>query len=238
MRVITVIFLLPLLCSCTKTPPLPPVPPQAENPDADEFEMQDPFAAQDPFEPVNQKIFGFNLAADKAVIKPVARAYGHLPEYLRSAIGNFLSNLNEPVYAVNGILQLDAKIAFTSFWRFGLNSTFGFAGLRDFAGENGLKRQSTNFGKTLGSYGVVNGAYIVLPLAGPSSVRGTVGTVVDWVINPVGFIITTPESIADYSANAIVTRNTNAPTIDHFYYDTIDPYSAARAAYLQNQAFQ
>jgi len=198
----------------------------------------DPFDAKDPIKPVNQQIFSFNLVADKNVIKPVAETYHYVPEVARGAVGNFLSNLGEPANFVNGVLQLDPELALTAFWRFVLNTTYGLGGLRDFAGENGLKNKDTNFGKTLGRYGLDEGAYVVLPIAGPSTVRDTFGKAVDWVIDPVGFVFTLPESIAQATADGIASRDGDAAIINQFYYESLEPYSATRAAYLQHQAFQ
>lgn len=197
----------------------------------------DSFEAQDPIKPVNEQIFAFNLAADKWAIKPVASTYHLLPGWSRASVDNFLTNLGEPSNAVNGILQRNPEIAFTSFWRFALNSTFGFAGLRDFAGENGLKNMDTDFGKTLGSYGVADGAYIVLPLAGPSTVRDTGGKVVDWFIDPVGWFMNMPETVAQVVVDGIDTRDEQDPAINQLYYQSLEPYSATRAAYLQHKNF-
>lgn len=198
----------------------------------------DPFDARDPIKPVNQATFWFNLKADRWVIKPIATAYHQIPSWGRAGIDNFLTNLSEPSNTVNGVLQLNPKIAFTSFWRFTLNSTFGFAGFRDFAGQNaGLKEQDTDFGKTLGRYGVPDGAYVVLPLVGPSTVRDTAGKAVDWFADPVGWFETTPEAIAQTTADGIVTRDENDAVVKQLYYQSLDPYAATRAAYLQHQAF-
>lgn len=215
-----------VLCACSN--------PQAQNADGD----VDLFELQDPIKPVNQAVFGFNLGADHYVIKPVADTYHYIPSVVRGAVGNFLSNLSEPANTVNGILQLNPDIAFTSFWRFALNSTIGFAGLRDFAGENGLKNKDTDFGKTLGRYGVADGAYVVLPLAGPSTVRDTAGMAVDWFLDPVGWFLTTPETIAQIAADGIATRDGDTAIINQLYYQSLEPYTATRAAYLQHQAFQ
>lgn len=198
----------------------------------------DPFDLQDPIKPFNKAMFDFNLAADRTIIKPVADTYHHVPNTVRGSISNFLSNLGEPANAVNGLLQLNPQATLASFWRFTLNSTFGFAGLRDFAGENGLKNNDTNFGETLESYGMADGAYVVLPLAGPSTVRNTAGFVVDWFLDPVGWVLTTPESIAQAGSDAISTRDEEDAIINQFYYQSIEPYTATRAAYLQHQAFQ
>ncbi|NDF12574.1 MAG: VacJ family lipoprotein [Proteobacteria bacterium] len=201
-------------------------------------ESDDPFDKQDPIKPFNQAVFDFNLGADRYVIKPVAEVYHHVPEKGRQGIGNFLTNLSEPSNVVNGMLQLNPDIAFTAFWRCMLNTTFGLGGFHDFAGENGLKNKETDFGETLGRYGLADGAYLVLPLAGPSTVRDTAGVAVDWFLDPVGWFMTTPETIAQLSADAISTRDADAAVINQFYYESLEPYSATRAAYLQHQAFQ
>lgn len=198
----------------------------------------DPLDAQDPMKPFNKAMFNFNLGADRHFIKPVAEAYHELPGWGREGIGNFLSNLGEPANAVNGLLQAKPDVALTALWRFVLNSTVGFAGLRDFAGENHLAPRPTDFGKTLGSYGVADGAYVVLPILGPSTVRDTTGKVADWFLDPAGWFMTTPESVAQMVADGISTRDDNAAIINQLYYDALEPYSATRAAYLQHQAFQ
>lgn len=197
----------------------------------------DPFDACDPIKPVNESIFQFNLMADEYVIAPVAHAYHYIPETGRTMIDNFLTNLAEPSNVLNSTLQGDLQAAGTSLWRFILNSTFGFAGLRDFAGENGLKYNEQNFNKTLASYGVNDGAYVVLPIFGPSSVRDTAGKVVDWFTDPVGWYLNTPQSIAEDVTDGINTRDQQDAIVQQFYYDALDPYAASRAAFLQHQGF-
>ena len=200
-------------------------------------EPQDPFEAQDPWKSFNQVIFDFNLAADRYVIKPIAQAYHLVPDTGRTAVTNFISNLGEPLKAVNGVLQLDPTTTLTAFWRFTLNSTFGLAGLEDFAGVTGLKNKENGFSKTLTKYGVEQGPYVVLPIVGPSTARDTTGTVVDWFSDPVGFFMTLPEDVAESAVDGLSTRDNDAAVVDQFYYNSLEPYSATRAAYLQHQAF-
>lgn len=198
----------------------------------------DPFDACDPIQPINEAVFQFNVAIDAMLIRPVAEGYHLIPETGRAAIDNFLTNLKEPGNALNSTLQGDLQSAGTSLWRFLLNSTFGFAGLRDFAGENGLKYNEQTFEKTLASYGSAEGAYVVLPVIGPSSARGSMGKVVDWFTDPVGWYLTTSQSIAQTVADGIDTRDQDDAIIDQFYYQSLEPYTATRSAYLQHQAFQ
>lgn len=199
----------------------------------------DNFADRDPAQPVNERIFAFNLAVDGAIVKPISEIYhAVIPAPVREGVSNVISNLGEPLNVANNALQLNVEGTFTSFWRFVLNTTFGLGGLRDFAGENGLKEKDTNFGKTLAKHGAAEGNYVVLPLIGPSTTRDTAGKIVDWVMDPIGWLFTTPETVAQVVTGGVSDRNENAKIINQFYYESLDPYSATRAAYLQHQAFQ
>ena len=197
----------------------------------------DPFEARDPLQPVNQKVFAFNVVADRYVIRPAAQGYHYLPLWSRVGIDNFLTNLSEPSNVVNSLLQLDPEGTLTSFWRFTLNTTFGMAGLRDFAGENGLKDHPTDFGRTLGRYGVPKGAYVVLPVMGPSTLRDTAGQGVDWFLDPVGWVLTTPAQIAQAVVDGVNTRDQQSGVIDRLYYQSLSPYVSTRATYLQHEDF-
>ena len=199
------------------------------NPQGDQF---DPC---DPAKPVNEAVFSFNLFADEYLIGPVAHTYHHLPDEVRGGIDNVLGNLGEPMSATNSLLQGDMQSFGTTLFRFLLNSTFGFAGIRDFAGENGLKQHEQHFNDTLASYGVDDGAYVVLPLLGPSSVRDTSGKVVDWFLDPMGLVFNSTTQIGIGVMNGIDTRDGLDPMVQQLYYDSLDPYAAVRAASIQHQ---
>lgn len=51
-----------------------------------------------------------------------------------------------------------------------------------------LTRDKTTFGETLASYGVGHGAYIVLPLLGPSDLRDTASLSFNYLAHPLNFI--------------------------------------------------
>lgn len=196
--------------------------------------------SDDPWECFNRPVFQFNLAFDKGIAKPFITMYDAvLPLDVRHAVGNVVSNLGEPLNAVHGALQLKPKIFFTSMWRFILNSTFGFAGIRDFARQDaGLHNMDQNLGKTLGHWGIGTGPYLVLPILGPSSARDTTGRVGDWFLDPVGWVMTTPEDVAESVVQGIDTRDSNAGVIEHLYYESLDPYVATRSTYRQHELFQ
>lgn len=200
---------------------------------------QESLESYDPWEDVNRPVFQFNLGFDRYVAKPFISAYDVIPADGRRAVSNVLGNLGEPLNAIHGVLQLNPKVAFTSIWRFILNTTFGFVGIRDFAREDAkLYHTDENLGRTLGHWGVPAGPYVVLPILGPSSVRDTTGKVGDWFADPVGWEETTWASAGQAIADGIDTRDSNAGLIEHLYYESLDPYVATRSSFRQHEAFK
>ena len=102
-----------------------------------------------------------------------------MPDYGEERVSRFFDNIYEIGNFTNSLLQLKWRKAGTTTARFVINSTVGVAGLWDPATGWGLHRQNEDFGQTLGHYGVGSGAYVVLPVFGPSSARDTGGLVVD-----------------------------------------------------------
>jgi phospholipid-binding lipoprotein MlaA len=153
-----------------------------------------PDDASDPFEPVNRAMLGVNVAADRAVVGPAARAYGeYTPGFVRSGIGNVLRNLREPVVFANLILQGQPGPAFDSAFRFAANTTVGLGGLFDVAEREGVPRHEADFGETLAVWGVDEGPYLVLPFLGPSTVRDTGGRIADRYAHPFNWSANEPD---------------------------------------------
>ena len=109
----------------------------------------------DPAEGVNRAIFKANVAVDRAVMKPVARAYSeHVPDAVQTGVHNVVQNLKEPAVAVNDLLQGHVGNAWQSVQRLTVNSTIGVAGVVDVAAKWGLQPHKADFGQTLGVWGV------------------------------------------------------------------------------------
>lgn len=149
-------------------------------------------AVSDPIQGFNRGAYRFNYYFDKYLFLPVVRGYRFvMPDYAEKRISNFYDNIYEIRTVTNSLLQLKWKKTGITTTRFVVNSTVGIAGLWDPATSWGLRRQDEDFGQTLGHYGVGNGPYIMLPVAGPSNVRDTTGLVVDSVamnaIDPLNF---------------------------------------------------
>lgn len=134
----------------------------------------------DPLEPLNRTVFQFNDRLDRAVIKPVATAYQNVtPELVRTGVTNFFGNISDVWSVVNNVLQAKPQAAIESFFRVTTNTLWGLGGIFDVASDMKIPKHSENFGQTLGHWGVASGPYLVLPVLGPSTVRDSLGTLVD-----------------------------------------------------------
>ncbi len=192
----------------------------------------------DPFEDVNRQIHAFNKLVDKTAVRPVTLAYGAVvPEPVRDMVDNSANNLELPGQAINHVLQGDLADAFQTTARFLLNSTIGLAGLFDPASEIGLFERSTDFGETLGVWGFAEGPYVELPLFGGSTVRGTVGMVVDFAMDPMQYVISDQDRkylAALKGLDLIGKRYAYSDLVDALLYESADSYAAQRISYLQN----
>jgi phospholipid-binding lipoprotein MlaA len=193
---------------------------------------------KDPLEGFNRGVYKFNDTADKAVIKPVAGAYkAVVPSPVRTGVGNFFSNLNTFVSAINNLLQGKINNAASEAGRFVINSTFGIAGLIDVASMDGIEKHPEDFGQTLGYWGLGNGAYLVLPFLGPSTVRDTSGLVVDTLaFDPISYVENPRVRNSSRLLFLIDKRSQYLPASDLLDEAALDPYVFMRDAYLQRRA--
>lgn len=196
----------------------------------------------DPIEPVNRAIHGVNKGLDEVIVNPAAQTYGTvLPAPARRGVRNFADNLGLPSAALNNLLQFQLDDAFVNSARFLFNSTIGIGGLFDPASTIGVDERSTDFGETLHIWGVGEGAYLELPLLGPSTGRDAVGTVVDFVTNPLNAIGSHPEAdimIGGRVGARLGDRYTFSDSVESVLYDSADSYAQARSIYLQNRRFE
>jgi phospholipid-binding lipoprotein MlaA len=134
----------------------------------------------DPWERMNRFTYRFNARFDEALFLPAVDAYRRLPSFMRTGINNFFSNLGEVVSVLNYTAQLRPALGVRSLGRFVINSTIGIGGLFDVATKMHLPEASTGFSDTLTRWGMHPGPYLVMPLLGPSSLRGGVGSFADY----------------------------------------------------------
>ncbi|WP_443113541.1 MlaA family lipoprotein [Herbaspirillum seropedicae] len=134
----------------------------------------------DPLEGFNRTMFSFNDTVDKVALKPAAQAYDAVvPNPVQRGVGNFFGNIGDLWSSVNQLLQGRIEQGVSTFMRVAINTTFGLGGVLDVATEARLPREKSDFGQTLGKWGVGSGPYVVLPFFGPSTLRDTAGMPVD-----------------------------------------------------------
>lgn len=192
----------------------------------------------DPLEPVNRVFFEFNRGLDTLILRPVASLYrGLIPPPIQTIVSNFLNNLKAPVILLNDLLQGDMARASDTFTRFAINTTVGVLGMGDPATDMGYPRHEEDFGQTLGTWGVGEGVYLVLPIFGPSNPRDAVGQVVDVLTDPVWQYAqnTDRQHIPrqQFAAEMIDFRARNMEEIDDLEKTSLDYYAAVRSLYRQ-----
>ncbi len=89
------------------------------------------------------------------------------------------SNIADIRNLFNAMLQLNKEATLNTLGRFLINCTFGLGRFFDHATPLGMPQQTEVFGQTLGHYGLNPGAYLVLPIFGPSSIRDPAGLLTD-----------------------------------------------------------
>lgn len=215
---VVILFFVSLLSSCTTTPPDPVNPP-------------------DPMQHINRDAFRFNDKFDRSFLKPTAKAYKAVtPYFFRSGLGNFLSNLREPVIIGNNILQGDVRWFLSDSWRFAVNSTVGLLGTIDIAKHIGLQPHDNDFGLTLNSWGFYSD-YLVVPFLGPKTVEGFVGMMPDYFMNPTNYY----DVSWDLELFMLGGLNTRAQLLSLEQTASVfmfDPYIFYRNAYLQQRAYK
>lgn len=193
----------------------------------------------DPYESGNRKTHEFNRDVDRALLRPLAKGYvAVVPDGIVISVGKFADNLGEPSNAVNHLLQGNVRGVGRNVTRFLINSTLGFAGLFDPASDFGLYPDKTDFGETLHVWGAAEGAYVELPVLGPSTERDAAGRVVDMFTNPLAYVLPTQEAAAASSAKVAAKlgdRGRYSDLVDSVLYESADSYAQGRILYLQNR---
>jgi len=191
---------------------------------------------RDPLECVNRKIFWFNDKVDVYVLAPVARGWEKVsPHCVRTSVSNFFGNLRFPIVTVNDLLQGKVKDGASDVGRFGVNTTVGVLGLFDPASGWGLVKHDEDFGQTLGVWGVPPGAYLVLPLLGPSDPRDAAGFAVDYALSVTPFFIDEAILWGAQVADTVNARSFVLKQVEDAKASAFDYYVFVRNAYLQRR---
>lgn len=195
-------------------------------------------AAQDPWEKTNRKVFAFNNAVDRFVVKPPTVAYQKtVPVPLRRGVNNFYENLDEPLHFVNALMQGKVDSALRALDRFIINLALGGLGVADEATRMGLDEQPHDLGQTFAVWGIKSGPFVMVPLFGPFTVRDGLGFAGDLAMNPVRFgtgrILNSTQSLIQQTVGLLDQRAEIIERGDQIRYGSADDYATVRSAWLQ-----
>ena len=197
----------------------------------------DAYEDNDPLEGLNRAVFEVNQAIDALVLKPVAEFYvAVLPGEVRYRIANVLSNLGEPLNLVNNLAQGKFERAGSTLTRFSINTTFGVVGIFDVATGWGYEHAPEDFGQTLASWGIGGEPFLMLPLLGPSNPRDAVGFGVDWVADPMGYMLPADAGLARSVTSGVSQRAEHLDNLETLERTSVDFYAALRELYRQYRA--
>jgi phospholipid-binding lipoprotein MlaA len=192
----------------------------------------------DPWEKFNRKVHTFNNAVDRTIARPLARGYVKVvPRPVRLGVGNFFSNLGEPITALNSLLQGKPKQAGQSLGRFLLNSTVGIGGIFDPATDAKLPRKNEDFGQTLGVWGWKRSRYVELPLFGPRTIRDVFGLIGDAPLSPIRQVEDDKTRFFLQGLQLVDVR-AQLLSIDALREGAVDEYALFRDSWLQRRNYQ
>lgn len=217
---------------------------QDEYADDQSFDYDDPFAEAkvtiaDPIEPLNRISYLVNDKLYYWAVKPVATVYKWIvPEPARISVKQFYFNVKFPIRFINCLLQADFSGAGIEFGRFSINTIWGIGGLLDPAagGEIKLAKQDTDFGQTLGMFGVGHGFYILWPILGPSSPRDSVDIAGEYFLDPLSYFGPWYTGIGIRPFKIINNASLVIGEYESLQEAALDPYVAIRDAYAQYRA--
>jgi phospholipid-binding lipoprotein MlaA len=205
-------------------------------------DVQQTESFDDPLESINRYTFKFNDFVYVNLLQPLVDGYTAItPDPIEKGASNFFRNLRYPVRLAGNLLQGRFQGAWVETGRFAMNSTVGLAGVMT-PGDSvdGFAAiPAEDVGQALGAWGIGEGAYLVLPLLGPSNLRDLGGLIGDRAVNP----LDEPFSAINdwnwewqlaFSATEFVVAS---PSIMDRYKQmkgtAIDPYGSLKNAYMQ-----
>ena len=204
-----------------------------------------PSEIKDCSERFNRSVFALNQGLDKILFKPISGIYRSLPSPIKSGVSNSLDNLSNLVTIPNNILQGDLKTAGVNTGRFLINTTIGILGLFDAADHMGFTEyEKEDYGQSLAKAGVGPGCYIVLPVLGPSTVRDTAGSLVNFVGGDPWYSATVINNNhyfedSDYYYSRVTQgvdfRAKNFDAIENLEKNSLDFYASVKSLYLQDR---
>ncbi len=183
----------------------------------------------DPYENLNRKLFVFNDSVDDYVAAPISNAYKWItPQFMQTGVFNFFNNLKNVNVVINDVLQAKFSKGAEDTGRFAINSTLGLGGIVDVAKDVGLEQNEEDFDQTLAVWGVPQGSYLVLPILGPTTLRGIPGAIFDTAANPSSYV-----GLPVQLVSMLNTRASAEGSLKFIDEAALDPYVFTRESFLQ-----
>lgn len=195
----------------------------------------------DPYETRNRSVHEFNKRLTGGLGSDDDRSGPRIPQDISARLIDFADNVAMPGVILNNTLQGDFVGATSNTMRFLINTVFGAFGVFDPADIMGLEEIDADFGQTLSVWGAPEGAYLELPLLGPSTERDFAGDIVDVLIDPLGLFVTDDQLVVasvGSIAGRIAKIDQVGDTIGDVLNESADSYAQARLIYLQNRRYE
>jgi phospholipid-binding lipoprotein MlaA len=119
-----------------------------------------------------------------------------------------------------------------------LNSSFGMGGILDLASMMGIPKDKNDFGLTFGKWGAPEGAYLFVPLFGPTTVRDGAGLIVRYYAAPTGYISNIGLRNSVWAVGYLDARAQLLQAEGIIDTAALDRYRFLRNAYLKNRRYQ
>jgi Surface lipoprotein len=199
-------------------------------------------ADDDPLEPINRAMFAVHQPLETYVMRPVVDVYEAVtPSVGRQMVTNFFNNIDDLFSGISGLLQGKMDSAGHDFGRVIINTSFGLAGLIDFASDADIPRGGQDLGLALAHWGVGPRPYLFIPVLGPTTLRDGVGGFAQGSASPVNWYVGN-ESIrwrnTLWGLGAVDGMSSGIKLLNTVDDAAIDRYTFIRSAYLQRRAHQ
>ncbi len=192
----------------------------------------------DPYEKLNRGIFVVNQKLDSWFLHPIAKGYNFIfPQIIRQGISNVYGVLADLNTSVNRLLQGNIRGFLANANRVLINISFGICGVFDIADYWGIKKDHSDFGITLASWGSKHRPFVMLPFFGSATLNEVIGKPIDAVFLNVWVWI--PSHAVQWGAIGGYYVQSRAALVDSdsLLKQAFDPYIFIRDAYLQHREY-
>lgn len=205
--------------------------------DDDDDDRAQSVTVRDPLEPFNRDMFIINDFLVLYVLEPAAKGVkAVVPWEFRTIFRNMWRNIRFPVRFVNCLLQGKWEKGGDEFAAFFVNTTAGFLGMAEVASAYpGLIKSPEDMGQTFAVWGWTESQYLTLPFFGPSTVRDALGKIPDVVLDPLFWLVPSPQSIGLRAGEVINDTSFQIGDYEAVKKASLDPYVAIRNGYVQNR---